>query len=58
MMHVPGHRYVSVRRSDDGDEFAATLDINHNSDANPHIDHNTDDEYMPIQLPYGREKSY
>ena len=36
--------YVSVRRSDDGDEFAAALDMNRNSDENPHIDHNTDDE--------------
>ena len=36
--------YVSVRRSDDGDEFAAELDMNHNSDENPHNDHNTDDE--------------
>ena len=41
---------IDISSNDDGDEFAAALEMNHNSDANPHHDHNMDDEYMPIQL--------
>ena len=35
---------IDISSDDDGDESAAALEMNHNSDANPHHDHNADDE--------------